>query len=247
MVFPLEEQLIYQKICNNRFNETVCKNLKEDKKYKAFESMVQKQTSQWMLYINMATTFPSMFAAMVLGPCSDKVGRKYILMFPLIGGAIETGALILNSYHEQWHVSALLVGVIIAGFFGNYATILMAVFAYISDISLEKSRTLRVSLLESMVFLGGAFGELIGGLLVDNAGFFIAFALACGVHVLNLLYVAFVLKESYYPPEKLTLKEAIFNCKSISNSVGLFIKKRPNGTQKKLLLLMIALFAAVMG
>ena len=95
----------------------------------------------------------------------------------------------------------------------------MAVFAYISDISAEKSRTLRVSLLESMVFIGGAFGELVGGLLVDNAGFFIAFSLACGVHVLNLLYVASILQESYKPPEKLQLKEAIFNWKNISNSV----------------------------
>ena len=247
LVFPLQEQLIYKKICDSKFNSTVCKNLKTGKRYGKLESIVQKETSNWMLYTNMATTFPSMVAAMILGPCSDKVGRKYILLFPLIGGVIEGTALILNSYYMQWDVSAILVGVIISGFFGNYATILMAVFAYISDISAEKSRTLRVSLLESMVFIGGAFGELVGGLLVDNAGFFIAFSLACGVHVLNLLYVASILQESYKPPEKLQLKEAIFNWKNISNSVALFTKKRPNRLREKLILLLLAFLFTLMG
>ena len=247
MVFPLQEQLIYEKVCHSKFNQTVCKDFKTEKRYSKLESIVQKETSNWMLYVNMATTFPSMVAAMIFGPCSDKVGRKYILLFPLVGGMIESCALILNSYYNQWDLSAIFVGAVVSGFFGNYATILMAVFAYISDISIESSRTLRVSLLESMVFLGGAIGELLGGLLVDNAGFFIAFSLACGVHALNLLYVVFILQESYKPSEKLKLKEAIFSCKNISSSVGLFTKHRQNKVRMKLLLLMLALFIMLMG
>ena len=243
LLFPLQEQLIYKKICDSNFNQTECSNLNVNKKAEAF---VQKRTSSWMLYINMATTFPSMFAAMILGPCSDKIGRKYILMMPLIGGIIESAALILNSYYHQWDVSALLVGVTIAGFFGNYATILMGVFSYISDISVERSRTLRVSLLESMIFLGGAMGELIGGVLVDNAGFYVTFALACVVHALNLLYVAFLLQESRKPAEKLNITAA-FNLKNISNSIGLFVKRRPNRIREKLVILMIGFFAALMG
>ena len=247
LIFPLQEQLIYEKLCHSKFNQTVCNRLKTDKRFAKSESTVQKETSNWMLYFNMATTFPSMVAAMIFGPCSDKVGRKYILMFPLIGGVVESCALILNSYYSHWDVSAIFVGVIISGFFGNYATILMAVFAYISDVSIESSRTLRVSLLEAMVFLGGAMGEIVGGLLVDNAGFFIAFSLACGIHAFNLLYVVFILQESYKPSEKLDLRKAIFNCKNLSNSVGLFTKQRPHGLRLKLILLMVAIFFMLMG
>ena len=247
LTFPLQEQLVYKKICQSQFNETVCKGLKTDKKYAKLESTVQKETSSWMLYFRMATTFPSMVAAMIFGPCSDKVGRRYILMLPLVGGVFESCALILNSYYNQWDVSAIFFGVVVSGFFGGYAAVLMAVFAYISDVSTESSRTLRVSLLEAMVFLGGASGELVGGVLVDHAGFFIAFSFACGVHAFNLLYVVIVLEESYEPPEKLKLKEAILNPKNISNSIGLFAKNRPNKLRLKLIMLMLAFFCMLMG
>jgi len=82
--------------------------------------------------------------------------------------------------------------------------------------------------------------------LVDNTGFFIAFSFACGIHVLNLLYVVIILQESYKPPEKLKLKEAILNPKNISKSIGLFVKDRPNRQQSKLIMLMLAFFCMLM-
>ena len=247
LIFPIEEQLIYKKICDSQYNQSVCSNIKTNKAYAHEESIVQKGTSTWMLYMSMATTFPSMFAAMILGPCSDKIGRKFALVLPLIGGIIDAVALILNSHYFDWPVSALLVGVMISGFFGNYATILMAVFAYISDVSGEKSRTLRVALLESMVFVGGCLGELVGGVLVDKAGYFITFSVTAGVHLCNLLYVACILQESYYPGVKLTVKEALVSCENTIKSLKIFLKSRPGNGRIKLLLVTIALFFTLMG
>ena len=247
LVTPLQEQLIYKKICHSKYNETVCKNLKTDDRYVKEESYVQKQTSNWSMYLRVTTTIPSMLAAMILGPCSDKIGRKFSLILPLIGTMLEAACLILNSYYLSWDVSIMCIGGIIAGFSGSYATLLMAVFSYMADVSSEKSRTLRVALLESMIFLGGCVGELVGGVLVDHAGFFVAFSLAVGLYLLNLLYVIFILQESYHPQEKLRLSHVLCDYKHLVNSVRVFTKKRQNRLRSKLILLMATFFCALMG
>ena len=64
LITPLQEQLIYKKICRSKYNETVCKNLKTDANFVKEESYVQKQTSNWSMYLKVTTTIPSMLAAM---------------------------------------------------------------------------------------------------------------------------------------------------------------------------------------
>ena len=246
MDFPIQEQLIYKKICNSAYNNTICKHT-ELKKYKTEETYVQSHTSTWMLYIKIASTFPSMLAVIILGPCSDKIGRKFVMVLPLIGGCIGAAAMIVNAYYIHLHVSYMLIGSIISGFFGNFAMVLMAVFSYMADITTAKNRTLRVTILEAMVFVGGCLGEIVGGLMVDNVGFYVTFCVVLGVNAINLLYVVICIPEVYFPEKKSSFSDVICNCKDVANAVVIFAKKRAGKQQRMLVILLFSFFCSLIG
>lgn len=194
MVFPLLQQLAFKKICLAKYDHEICNNLT-----KAQEDFVHEDTSRWILYQSVALTLPSICASLILGSWSDKVGRKVVLTLPCVGNVLLYISHILNAAFASLDVNFLLIGVCISGIFGGFATLLLAVFSYISDITDKSQRTVRVAILESMIFLGGTVGNLIGGVLLDHRGFMAAFGLCLGVMVVIILYITFLLPESYYP------------------------------------------------
>ena len=194
MAFPLIQQVAFKKICHEKYDDEICKNLS-----KSQEDFVHQKTSKWILYQSVSLTLPSIVASLILGSWSDKVGRKVILILPSIGSVLLYINYILNVAFYSLNVNYLLIGVCISGLFGGFATTLLGVFSYISDITDKSQRTLRVSVLESMVFLGGTVGNFIGGVLVDNGGFIPAFGLCLALNVLIILYVSLLLPESYFP------------------------------------------------
>ena len=62
----------------------------------------------------------------------------------------------------RFSVYYFLIGAVIDGMCGGISTFLFASFAYTADISNEEMRTKRISLAESMVYLGGFLASVIG-------------------------------------------------------------------------------------
>ena len=145
------------------------------------------------------------------------------------------------------NVDFLLIGISLSGCFGGFATLLLSVFSYIADITDKGNRTLRVAILESMIFLGGTFGELIGGVLIDHSGFMVAFGLTVALNLLTLLYVCFILRESYYPPP-LQGKWALVAVHQHLRKVGsALVRERPQGNRLSLMALLGAFSILLLG
>lgn len=196
MSVQLAQQLAFNKICQDKYDAETCKNLT-----KSQEDFVHEKTSKWILYQSVSLMVPSIAASLILGSWSDKVGRKTVLILPSIGSVLLYINYMLNVGYFSLDVNFILIGVCISGFFGGFATTLLGVFSYISDITDKSQRTLRVAILESMIFLGGTVGNLIGGVLVEHQGFMAAFGLCLGLSVVVIFYVSLILPESYFPEE----------------------------------------------
>jgi len=142
-------------------------------------------------------------------------------------------------------VNFILIGVCISGFFGGFATTLLGVFSYISDISDKSQRTLRVAILESMIFLGGTVGNLVGGVLVEyqGRGFLVAFGLCLGLSVIVILYVSLILPESYFPERD---QEGNWALVAVHNhlkaSFRVLTKQRPQHQRLDLLMTLFGIF-----
>jgi MFS family permease len=111
----------------------------------------------------------------------------------------------------------------------------MALFSYMADITKDKNnRTLRIGLLESMTFVGGATGELISGVLIEKLGFMAPFIVVLSLITIVIFYILFVLKESYVPNQQ----SRFFSLDTFHGSLKVWIKHRPQNNRIHLLLLL---------
>ena len=236
---PVNQQLIFRKSCIQLYNKPFCAHNFTSKgcgeSLNEQENAVQKSSSQWIFYNTVAYSVPSIVSSLLLGSWSDKFGRKVAILLPLVGLGIEAISAMVNVHFYDASPAYLLYGNILSGMFGGFSTILMALFSYIADITKDKTnRTLRIGLLESMTFVGGATGELISGVLIEKHGFMAPYIMILSLIALTIFYVLWVLKESYFPNQQ----SRFFSLDTFHGSFKVWFKHRPQNRRLHLLLLL---------
>ena len=230
MSTPLIQQLVNSKVCeekncssDNHANTSVhssCINSTS-----LVQKAVEDETSRWLLYINLANSIPAIVAALAFGAWSDKTGRRLVLCLPAVGIALNA-AVVLIVWYRNLPVSYLLIGQIGSSFLGGYATFLMATFAYMADITTHENRTLRIGILESMTYLGGCMGNLIGGLWIKSGNYAPAFWCIVAAGIFIVLYTILYLPETRTERETTSLCRSLFcSCDSLITSARLFWDK----------------------
>ncbi|XP_069801830.1 proton-coupled folate transporter [Dendropsophus ebraccatus] len=204
------------------------------------EKEVESLTSHWSLYLNLSGLLVGLFSVMMLGPWSDHVGRRPVLMIPFIGLTLQVVVYLVVMY-QKLHVGYLLLGRIVSGITGDFNLILAGCFAYIADITDRPSRTFRVAILEACLGIAGMIASIIGGHWRKVQGFINPFWLAFAVNVFTALYVYFCVRESVKDrkPSKL------FTVRHYQSIFHLFTAPGENGRRSKLCLYCLALLLVV--
>ncbi len=123
----------------------------------------------------------------ILGALSDKYGRRPVLLFALLGSAIDY--LFLSFAPTLW---LLFLGRAVSGITGASIT---AATAYIADVSTAETNAKNFGMIGAAFGIGFILGPVIGGLL-GSFGPRVPFMVAAGLSFLNWLYGYFVLPES---------------------------------------------------
>ncbi len=163
------------------------------------EQAVQSQTSHWILYANLARGLPSIMVSLVFGSLSDHMGRRFFIVLPAVGMIFNTAVILQVVYIRSLPLGYLLFGSFAAGMYGGFSVINLAAYSYASDISLHRKRTVTISILESMTYLGAAVSQIIGGLWIKSGSFASPFWLILGCSMAIILYTVMALPESLDP------------------------------------------------
>lgn len=123
----------------------------------------------------------------VLGSLSDKLGRRPILFFSVLGSAV--GYLFIGFAFALWMVFA---GRIIAGITGGNISTAQA---YIADATTRENRAKGMGLFGATFGLGFIFGPAIGGIL-SRYGINAPFLFAAGLSLFNAILIYFILPET---------------------------------------------------
>jgi len=131
-------------------------------------------------------------AAPFWGNLSDRIGRKPVLLFSMIGSVL--GYLLMGFAESLW---LLFASRAIGGFMaGNIS----AAFAYIADVTTAENRAKGMGLIGAAFGLGFIIGPAIGGLLAGNdpatANYHYPAFAAAGLSFLAVIGTLFFLKES---------------------------------------------------
>ena len=132
------------------------------------------------------------------GALSDRRGRLFVILIALCGTMVHDSIIILMA--KYWRVLGLeffLVGAVLDGLFGSFATTMAATNAYISDCTTPERRAVSFAYIHSIFFLGIAVGPATGSFIISLTGTTITvFYCVLVVHASFALYVLFLIPES---------------------------------------------------
>ena len=188
-------QLVLQKVCNAKYNATVCKELGHGGRYKSEQDNVQEASSIWMLILFLATLLPSMFTVLIWGPIADRIGRKRVMLIPPILFGVQSGIYLLNATRfYSSHVGYLVFGAFATSVFGDFQGAYAIACSYMADITERTSkRTMRLAIIEGIMFFSGAPAGLTTGFLLQRFGFGPVFIMTLSLSFLMFIYVAYFL------------------------------------------------------
>lgn len=163
------------------------------------ENEVGAETARWLLYMNIAALIPALFSTIFLGGLSNRVGRKAVLLMPLIGGALRMFIFVIV-FTLRLNVAFLLLSAIVDGCFGMSCSMLMACFSYASDVTTHMQRSIRIVLLQVCSGFALITSSLATGFLIKAVGFEWMFVILLAILAITFCYIVFVVKESLVLP-----------------------------------------------
>ncbi|XP_042222277.1 proton-coupled folate transporter-like [Homarus americanus] len=192
------ENMQMERVCRvgSGFSQQVCDDLKSDP---AASVEVQQRYSVFALYNGIIAAALPLFFILFMGAWSDKYGRKVPLVAVQVGHVLHAAGYLLASLAPQWPAEMLLLVTLLDTLGGGTVSFLTAANSYISDVSSEESRTSRVGLANSIWFLGGPVGTLMGTYIYTWGGYLPLFATSLTLSLMAVVYVVVCLPESHGP------------------------------------------------
>lgn len=199
--------MLYRKICISQYhNDSMCDLIIAGRTNETQEEIVQGMTSKWQFYSSLVYTFPAILSTTVYGSWSDRFSRKKPLYLPIVGTILSVAIYLLCAIFMEGSVAYLLIASLIYGLSGGWVTLLMASFSYMSQISSQENRTIRVAIIEALMLIGAAAANFASGPLLEAGGFVVVYSIVICVFLLVLLYVVIWIPE-IKPPQRPEDKE----------------------------------------
>lgn len=230
---PTFQALIYYKVCTFKYNDTtICDNL-ENETYKQEEMYVQKESSSWILKTNLAFGLPSILVVtFFLAPWGDRVGRKVPVILPVVGSILNSCFNLLNALFIDWELQMLVIGPLLNGLSGGFVACMMSGYSYVGHDSDKEFKTIRVGIIEALIFLAGTFGVLLSGVLLDRTSFTFVFSVTIGITSLALVYTLVFVRD-LKPDERATSTSLVKTIchEHVKQPWMCIIKERPDRTK----------------
>ena len=167
---------------------------------------VQKSASHLLSYVNFPGQLLGIATSMILGPLSDTLGRRFIFYLLVGTGVVLQGLLSLAIIIFKLDLHFFIIGGVLSGLCGGFAATLGACFSYAADISSPgASRSIRIALVEAMIFVAGLIAEGGAGKVLEQLKclFWPLIAVYIGSGLLMILYTALFLPEPFSRSERL--------------------------------------------
>lgn len=195
----VEHDFFLQKACrvNNNFSDEICEHIK-DSENAEYKKLVQITTARFYQWESIAAHVFPIILALFLGSFSDRRGRKFPLLMGLCGKFIYSVMIVVNAKMKTWPLEMVIyTATLPSALTGADVAIFASCFAYISDISTLKNRTMRVTILDVCYLSAMPTGVALGSYLFYNhfkRSYANMFALNASLLAASILYTIFVLE-----------------------------------------------------
>ncbi|CAC5425590.1 unnamed protein product [Mytilus coruscus] len=215
----------------NNISSNHLKNCFNKSSYSTDES--RERASSWTWYISLAeygVAFPVLF---YIGPLTDRIGRKPLLLYNtvmvFISFILKT-IVVYGRFPLQYYVAASAV----EGLAGTPFAFNLINHAIIADTTtLGNDRSLMMTIYDALLGLGAICSNIATGYLIQLLGFTYPYLVSSGMLFILPILIFFTLEETWKPPKdksktsvfKLPIKNftLCFKRQHVSNKLGYFI------------------------
>lgn len=204
MGFLATQNMNLEKACrvNLGYNITVCDAMfRRDKSgYEDFQEIeVQKLVAKMMTIKTAIVGFFPTILLLFFGSWSDRHGtRKPVILVPIIGDILSYVCLFVCAYFflELSVEYSTLSDAIPFALGGGIPCISLGVFSYISGISSDKERTVRIGAVSMFQNTGIAVGNALGGIFIEPLGYKGVYLLTSLLMTIVFVYAVYIIKDS---------------------------------------------------
>ncbi|XP_031618143.1 uncharacterized protein LOC116337604 [Contarinia nasturtii] len=249
-----QNQVIYQS-CILNYNESTCKLLANEEIPDALvtiEVELEEYASKIFMARAILESIIPAFISFLIGPWSDKFGRKPILLSTFFGYFLAYALLCSISVASSYCLISpwfYLFAFIPLSLLGGTCALITGIFCYISDVSFERDRGFRMARMEAAVFVGLLLGSLSSGRLYKLTSASVVFGCAALCTLLGLICVYFFVKESIKNQTEETGRmakfKALFEWKHVVDLFYTCFKRRENNDRGLIWLIILALASSM--
>lgn len=161
--------------------------------------LVEISTGVVVMIVNITLGVFSILGTLVLGPLSNRFGRKYALVTILTGMLLQTLLTVLI-IDLNLDVHYFILGSGLRGITGGVAGIYTVSYSYISELNRDKKKwlVLRIGVVETLSFVAVSLGLIMGGMSINElrCNFAIPAYVVLGCLLCMSVYTAIATSES---------------------------------------------------
>ncbi|XP_037031924.1 solute carrier family 46 member 3-like [Bradysia coprophila] len=244
------QDFLFEKACkvNFGYSDEVCSALKsgDSSQYAEEKVNIQKLTGSVMMWRGMMENLFPIILVCLIGPWSDKYGRKIPMLVVMVSFIVQHVLLIVCALDPTSTIGVNSVGFIssfIISLTGNNACIIMSCFSYISDTTPKDKLTQKTNITGCSIFLAVTVGMGLSGAL-SSLGFVKIFTIAAIIETIGFLWLLHGLPNVLRDENVLkratvkTMFSDLFDKQNVIDAIGSGVKARPGNDRLKILALL---------
>ncbi|XP_047481356.1 uncharacterized protein LOC125033695 [Penaeus chinensis] len=183
-------QIQIDKICSLmlNFSAEICENL-DSGSFDEEEDAVQKIASRFNVYQHWVEYLPALVSMLLLGAWGDTRDRKLPLIVSFVGCLLSSLILLASVYWWFLPASLTYLAFIPLGVMGSNLGVYMNISAYLSGISGTRSRTLRLSVVETLKYGTYPLGIYIALAVFERGGYVAVYAFQASLFAVAVVYL----------------------------------------------------------
>lgn len=233
------------------YSETICNNLNTDNKTKEVEEEIQPEVARIVMSISLIHSIVPAFLSLFLGPYSDKYGRKSVLNLTFVGFTLTLAAISAISYTSDyvvtlnpWSYALAYIPMMLSG---GWPSMIAVVLCYITDITEEANRSVRLGVVEVIIFFGVFLGIASCSTIVQMTNPTTVFIISLGFAIIASLVMIFIVEETIQIPDATRAEKmkALFSLTMVKEMIVTLFRRRSFKERRILLSLIIILMFTV--
>lgn len=189
-------QIQIDKICSLtlNFSDEICQNL-DSGSFAAEEDAVQKIASRFNVYSHWVEYLPALVSMLLMGAWGDTRDRKLPVIASFVGCLLSSLILLASVY--WWFLPACLtyLAFIPVGVMGSVLGVYVNISAYLSGISGTRSRTLRLSVVETLKYATYPLGIYSALAVFERGGYVAVYAFQASLFSVAVVYLVLRLEK----------------------------------------------------